>query len=53
MTTARLATIALRQRRMRTRDLLFALLIAFAAILAVSSVAQAADAARPAPTARR
>lgn len=49
----RLATIAIRQRRMRTRDAIFALAVTLAAILGVTSVAQAADAARPAAVVAR
>lgn len=48
MTTTRLATIATRQRSMRTRDVMFALLVSLAAIISVSSIATAAAAARPA-----
>lgn len=49
----RLATIATRQRRMRTRDAIFALAVTLAAIIGVTSVAQAADAARPASVVAR
>jgi hypothetical protein len=45
--TNRLATIATRQRRSRTRDLVFAAFVALAAIIAATSVATAADASTP------
>jgi hypothetical protein len=43
---SRLDTIVCRQRRSRARDLMFAALVAFAAVISLSSVAVAADAAR-------
>jgi hypothetical protein len=43
--TNRLATIATRQRQSRTRDVLFAVFIALATVVSMSSVAVAADAA--------
>jgi hypothetical protein len=42
----RLATIATRQRQSRARDFLFAAFIALAAVVSVSSIAVAADAAQ-------
>jgi hypothetical protein len=48
MTNTRLATIATRQRSSRARDVMFALLVTLAAVVSVSSVAQAADASMPA-----
>lgn len=45
--TNRLDTIATRQRKFRVRDVLFALCVAGAAALAMTSVANAADAASP------
>jgi hypothetical protein len=43
--TNRLATIATRQRRNRLRDALFAAAVALAAVVSLSTVAAAADAA--------
>lgn len=43
----RLATIANRQRRSRTRDLVFAAFVALAAIIAATSIATAASASAP------
>jgi uncharacterized protein (DUF488 family) len=45
-TPTRLANIASRQRSSRVRDLMFAALVAFAAVISLSSVAVAADAAQ-------
>jgi len=47
MTTNRLATIALRQRRSRSRDLVFAAFVALAAILSAATVGTAASASAP------
>jgi hypothetical protein len=47
MTTNRLATIATRQRRSRTRDLVFAGFVALATIIAATSIATAAEASAP------
>jgi hypothetical protein len=47
MTTNRLATIALRQRRSRSRDLVFAAFVALAAILSAATVGTAARASAP------
>ena len=44
-TNSRLATIATRQRKSRARDFLFATFVAVAALVSLSSVAVAADAA--------
>jgi hypothetical protein len=43
----RLATIASRQRRSRTRDLVFAAFVALAAIVSATSIATAARASAP------
>ena len=45
MNTNRLATIATRQRQSRTRDFLFAAVVAVVSLVSLSSVAVAADAA--------
>lgn len=45
MTTTRLANIASRQRSTRVRDLMFAAVVALAAMIGVSSVGTAANAA--------
>ena len=46
MNTTRLTTIANRQRQSRTRDFLFAALVAALSLVSLSSVAVAADAAQ-------
>ncbi|MBX3154736.1 MAG: hypothetical protein KF773_01965 [Deltaproteobacteria bacterium] len=51
--TNRLATIATRQRSTRLRDAMFAAFVALATFVAVSSVADAAQAAAPSATAPR
>ena len=43
----RLATIATRQRRSRTRDLVFAAFVALAAIVSATSIGTAARASAP------
>jgi hypothetical protein len=43
----RLATIANRQRRSRTRDLVFAAFVALAAIVSATSIGTAASASAP------
>jgi hypothetical protein len=52
MNTNRLATIATRQRQSRTRDFLFAALVAALSLVSLSSVAVAADAAQTTIVAR-
>ncbi|HEY1548243.1 MAG TPA: hypothetical protein VGG28_10500 [Kofleriaceae bacterium] len=44
----RLNNIATRQRRTRSRDILFAAAVALATIMSITSVATACDAAKPA-----
>jgi len=48
----RLATIADRQRRSRTRDLVFAAFVALAAIISATSIGTAARASAPIASAR-
>jgi len=51
--TNRLSNIEIRQRKTRARDILFAACIALAAVVSITSVSTACDAATPVHVAHR
>ena len=53
MTTTRLTTIATRQRKTRVRDAMFAAAVALAAIVSITTVSTACDAASSSIVAHR